>query len=328
MNGSPTVSPTTAALWASVPFFPCSSIIFLALSHAPPAFDWKIAISTPQVVTPANKPPSISAPPIPNHFPPKPTITGTAIANNPGSTISLIDAFVEISTHLSYSATPIAASNTFLSAADAFDMSESYFLITSNAAFKAGISLNCLLTSSIMAIAALPTAFIESAEKTKGNIPPINKPAIISGCETSIDWTLAVFIKAAKSAKAVSAAEAIANPLPIAAVVFPTASNLSVLSLTSGGSSAISAIPPALSEIGPYASTANWIPVLANIPTAAIAIPYNPAKLWDTKIADAINKIGTAVDIIPTPRPAIILVADPVSDCSTIEVTGFVPVPV
>ena len=68
--------------------------------------------------------------------------------------------------------------------------------------------------------------------------------------------------------------------------------------------------------------------MLANIPTAAIAIPYNPAKLWETKIADAINKIGIAVDIIPTPRPAIIFVADPVSDCSTIEVTGFVPVPV
>ena len=48
-----------------------------------------------------------------------------------------------------------------------------------------------------------------------------------------------------------SAADAIANPLPIAAVVFPTASNLSVLSLTSDGNSAISAIPPALSEIGP-----------------------------------------------------------------------------
>ena len=48
-----------------------------------------------------------------------------------------------------------------------------------------------------------------------------------------------------------------ANPFPIAAVVLPTASNLSVRSLTSGSNSAISAIPPALSEIGPYASTAN-----------------------------------------------------------------------
>ena len=34
------------------------------------------------------------------------------------------------------------------------------------------------------------------------------------------------------------------------------------------------------------------------------------------------------VDIIPTPRPAIILVADPVSDWRTIAETGFVPVPV
>ena len=77
------------------------------------------------------------------------------------------------------------------------------------------------------------------------------------GSETSIDFTLAVFIKAAKSASAVRAAEAIANPFPMAAVVFPTASRVSVRSLTSAGSSAISAIPPALSEIGPYASTAN-----------------------------------------------------------------------
>ena len=88
---------------------------------------------------------------------------------------------MEISTHLSYSATPFAASKIFLSAAVAFDISESYFFITSKAALSAGISLNCLLTSSIIAIAALPTAFIESAEKTKGNIPPISKPAIISG---------------------------------------------------------------------------------------------------------------------------------------------------
>ena len=61
----------------------------------------------------------------------------------------------------------------------------------------------------------------------------------------------ATFINAANKANAVSAADAIANPLPIAAVVLPTASNSSVLCLTSAGSSAISAIPPALSEIGP-----------------------------------------------------------------------------
>jgi len=47
------------------------------------------------------------------------------------------------------------------------------------------------------------------------------------------------------------AADPMANPLPIAAVVLPAASSPSVLYLTSSPISAISAIPPALSEIGP-----------------------------------------------------------------------------
>ena len=45
-------------------------------------------------------------------------------------------------------------------------------------------------------------------------------------------------------------------------------------------------------------------------------------------MAAAINRIGMAVDIMPTPSPAIILVAAPVSDCFTIDKTGFPPVPV
>ena len=74
---------------------------------------------------------------------------------------------------------------------------------------------------------------------------------MIRGCETSILLTLATCIKAENKANAVKAAEAIAKPFPIAAVVLPTASKVSVRSLTSLGNSAISAIPPALSEIGP-----------------------------------------------------------------------------
>jgi putative nucleotidyltransferase with HDIG domain len=46
-------------------------------------------------------------------------------------------------------------------------------------------------------------------------------------------------------------AEPMAKPLPIAAVVFPTESRRSVVSRTSWGNSDISAIPPALSAIGP-----------------------------------------------------------------------------
>ena len=235
---------------------------------------------------------------------------------------------MEISTHLLYSAIPSASLTILISALDAFERSELYFFITARAALSFGNSLNCLLTSSIILIAAFPTAFIDKAEKTNGSIAPSKSPVITIGFEISIEDISAVCIKAAKSARAVSAAEAIANPLPIAAVVFPTASNLSVLSLTSGGSSAISAIPPALSEIGPYASTASWIPVLASIPTAAIAIPYKPAKVYEVIIAIQIRIIGTAVEIIPTPRPEIIVVAGPVSDCLTIDITGFLPVAV
>ncbi len=113
------------------------------------------------------------------------------------------------------------------------------------------ISLNCLLTSSIISNAASPTACIASAENTNGNEDPISSPAITVGLLISKVKPPTVSLNAANNANEVNAADPIAKPLPIAAVVFPTASNLSVLSRTSFGSSAISAIPPALSAIGP-----------------------------------------------------------------------------
>ena len=64
-----------------------------------------------------------------------------------------------------------------------------------------------------------------------------------------------------------------ANPFPVAAVVFPTESKISVRSRTSFGNSLISAIPPALSDIGPKASMANCIAVVAIIAEAANATP-------------------------------------------------------
>ena len=45
-------------------------------------------------------------------------------------------------------------------------------------------------------------------------------------------------------------------------------------------------------------------------------------------IAAAIIRVGIAVDCIPTPKPAIIFVAEPVIDCSATDFTGEVPVPV
>ncbi|CAI8236646.1 MAG: Uncharacterised protein [Flavobacteriaceae bacterium] len=78
---------------------------------------------------------------------------------------------------------------------------------------------------------------------------------------------------AANNAKDVKAAEAIANPFPVAAVVFPTESKISVRSLTIGSCSLISAIPPALSAMGPKASMANCMAVVAIIAEAANATP-------------------------------------------------------
>ena len=62
------------------------------------------------------------------------------------------EAFVEISTHLSYSGFPVPS-------------------------IIPGISLNCLLTSYTISMAAFPTAFIAKAENTTGTIAPINSIA-------------------------------------------------------------------------------------------------------------------------------------------------------
>ena len=67
----------------------------------------------------------------------------------------------------------------------------------------------------------------------------------------STNPTPASSVKAVRRAIEVRTAEPIANPFPVAAVVLPRASSVSVVSLTLASRSAISAIPPALSAIGP-----------------------------------------------------------------------------
>ena len=136
-----------------------------------------------------------------------------------------------------------------------------------------GIDLNCLLTSWTISMAALPTAFIANAENTTGTIPPINNMESTGALKILIPSIPVNVTYAANKANDVSAAEAMANPLPVAAVVFPTESKISVLSLTIGSCSLISAIPPALSEIGPNASIANCIAVVAIIALADSATP-------------------------------------------------------
>ena len=89
------------------------------------------------------------------------------------------------------------------------------------------------------------------APTKKGNTPPIKRPITTIGSVRSITVIPAAAEKAEKRAKAVRAAEPMAKPLPMAAVVLPIESSLSVMALVDLGNPDISAIPPALSEIGP-----------------------------------------------------------------------------
>ena len=70
----------------------------------------------------------------------------------PGNIIFLIEASVDMATHLSYSGFPVPS-------------------------IIPGIVRNCLRTSSTIAMAACPTARIANEEKIKGIIPPTNKEA-------------------------------------------------------------------------------------------------------------------------------------------------------
>ena len=86
LRGSPTVSPTTAALWVGVPFpapaTPPASIYFLPLSQAPPALPQKMAIMMAASVEPMIKPPTKLGPKR------KPVATGTTMARSDGAFIS------------------------------------------------------------------------------------------------------------------------------------------------------------------------------------------------------------------------------------------------
>jgi hypothetical protein len=103
-NGSPTVSPITAALCSSEPFFliypsfPTNypdSIYFLALSQAPPALAEEIAIETPEIKIPGKTPATQVGP---NKTPATNGVPKTITA---GKNISDNDAFVATLIHAS-----------------------------------------------------------------------------------------------------------------------------------------------------------------------------------------------------------------------------------
>ena len=128
-----------------------------------------------------------------------------------------------------------------------------------------------------MSMAALPTAFIASDENKKGNIPPMKIPAMTFGSVRSMDVMPAVSLKAAKSARAVIAALAMAKPLPMAAVVLPTASNLSVRSRTIGSGVTSRRYRLHCQRLGRKRRLRAEYQSWRDIPSAAMATPYRPA---------------------------------------------------
>ena len=68
------------------------------------------------------------------------------------------------------------------------------------------------------------------------------------------------------------------------------------------------------------------MPTVANIPTAAMPIPYRPADSCATKIAAQITRTGRAQLRNPTAKPSMMLVAVPIREASAISMTGFMDV--
>ena len=94
------------------------------------------------------------------------------------------------------------------------------------------------------------------AENMTGTLIPMNMPIMTMGSMRSklmLCWRRSTTIswKEASSARAVSPAAPMAKPFVMAFVVFPAASISSVMSTTSSPRLDISAIPLALSPIGP-----------------------------------------------------------------------------
>eukprot|EP00755_Sulcionema_specki_P002702 Sspe_Gene.3436::Locus_1139_Transcript_1_2_Confidence_0.500_Length_2201::g.3436::m.3436 len=196
------------------------SMYFLALSQAPPVLDMEMAIWTPAMSDPGSIPARHS-------FPKRiPHTMGDRITSTPGGIISLSDPSVAMRTHSAW-----------------------FFFPRLELALDLVHHGHGRLVHRLHGHLAL---------NQHGSIPPTSSPGKTFESMMFTTPILACVMNAAYSAIPTKAADEIANPFPIAAVVFPAASRLSVQSRTgcsspSPSSSLISTIPPALSEIGPYA---------------------------------------------------------------------------
>jgi hypothetical protein len=137
-----------------------------------------------------------------------------------------------------------------------------------------------LRTSNTTLEAARPTARIAWAENMNGTAPPISRPTNTAGwsirMSTSAGSTPAPISACRKEPNrlvAASTAVAIATPLVIALVVLPTASSdVSTALPRSPMLPDISAMPWALSLIGPKVSIATTTPTVVSMPMPASEI--------------------------------------------------------
>mmetsp|Transcript_20469 Transcript_20469/g.57673 ORF Transcript_20469/g.57673 Transcript_20469/m.57673 type:complete len:222 (-) Transcript_20469:1573-2238(-) len=155
LKGSPTVSPTTQALWVS-DFFPPKtfsfSIYFLELSQAPPALAIMTASTKPEAMAPTSMPPRQVAPTR------SPTTMGAKMATAPGRIISFTEALVQRATHFWLSHTT-----------------------PSRPSSSPSISRNWRCTSTMMDPAAFLTESMVRAPKRKGSMAPSRHPLSTSG---------------------------------------------------------------------------------------------------------------------------------------------------
>jgi hypothetical protein len=233
----------------------------------------------------------------------KPTITGTIRAMAPGSIISRMAALVEMATQRPYSGIPVPSR-------------------------IPGISRNWRRTSCTIAIAARPTAAMASDEKMKGIIAPTNRPPSTRALEMSMTSIPEIPMNAAKSASEVSAAEAMAKPLPVAAVVLPTASRMSVRWPHLGGKLAHLRDAARVVRDGAEGVDGQLHRRRRHHPRRGDRHAVQPRELVRADDPAASTRMGSVVDSIPIASPLITLVAWPVADPCTMLFTGRLPIAV
>jgi hypothetical protein len=123
-----------------------------------------------------------------------------------------------------------------------------------------------------MVMAARPTLFMVIPLNTYDSMAPTRRPQTTMGSrrESLAGGISARTVYAEKRARETRAAEPVAKPLPLVKLVLPAASRASVRSRTCSPSLHISAMPPALSLMGPYPSMVRPMARVESMPRAAM----------------------------------------------------------